>query len=139
MDELTIPFLGEARARRQYPFGSLSRAGAALASGSDWPVSTADPLEIVHTAVNRANVQADGSFRRPFLGEQALSLADALVAHTAGTAYLNHDEDASGALAPGLAADVVVLDRDPFERPPSEIGLARVRVTIVAGEIVHRA
>ncbi|MWV57563.1 amidohydrolase [Rathayibacter sp. VKM Ac-2754] len=139
MDELTIPFLGAQRARRQYPFGSLSRAGAALASGSDWPVSTADPLEIVHTAVNRANVSADGSFRCPFLGEQALSLADALAAHTAGTAYLNHDEDASGTLAPGLAADVVVLDRDPFERPMSEIGLARVSATIVGGEIVHRA
>lgn len=139
MDELTVPFLGAARARHQYPFGALARAGAVLASGSDWPVSTANPLEIVHTAVNRARVASDGRFLPPFLGEQALSLADALTAHTLGTAYLNHDEADSGSLQVGKAADVVVLDRDPFAAPPSQIGLATVTHTFVAGELVHEA
>jgi len=54
MDELTIPFLGPERAARQYPFASLLRAGARLAAGSDWAVSSANPLEGIHVAVNRA-------------------------------------------------------------------------------------
>ena len=44
MVDLTIPFLGEERSRWQYPFGDLHRAGARLVAGSDWPVSTPDPL-----------------------------------------------------------------------------------------------
>ena len=53
MTELTIPFLGEERAARQYPFGDLHRACARLVAGSDWPVSTPDPLAAIHTAVHR--------------------------------------------------------------------------------------
>ncbi|RLV49410.1 amidohydrolase [Nocardioides mangrovicus] len=137
MDELTVPFLGAERARHQYPFGALHRSGARLASGSDWPVSTADPLAIVHVAVNRALVEADGGYAEAFLGEQALSLADAITAHTAGTAYLNHDEEHSGELVAGKVADVVVLDRDPFEHPLAEVGLTEVAHTLVGGEVVH--
>jgi predicted amidohydrolase YtcJ len=136
MDELTIPFLGERRSGWQYPFGSLSRAGARLASGSDWPVSTANPLEIIHTAVNRSPYRGEGAEAVPFLGEQALSLADALIAHTAGTAYINHDEHRSGTLEIGKAGDIVILDRDIFAHPVAEIAAARVTHTIVGGEVV---
>ena len=54
MDELTIPFLGPDRASWQYPFASLVRAGAMLALGSDWSVSSPDPLEEMHVAVEPA-------------------------------------------------------------------------------------
>jgi predicted amidohydrolase YtcJ len=137
MDVLTIPFLGTRRAAWQYPFGSLQRAGAPLASGSDWPVSTANPLEIIHTTVNRAHVGASGLAAAPFLGEQALSLADALIAHSLGTAYLNHDEQRSGSIEVGKAADIVILDRDIFAAPVAEIGSATVAYTIIGGEIVY--
>ncbi|AQA03925.1 amidohydrolase [Mycobacterium sp. MS1601] len=139
MDVLTIPFLGRRRAAWQYPFGSLHRAGAQLASGSDWPVSTANPLEIIHTTVNRAPFGASGASALPFLGEQALSLADALIAHTLGTAYLNHDEDRSGSIEIGKAGDIVILDRDIFAAPVAEIGAATVAYTIIGGEIVYQA
>lgn len=139
MDVLTIPFLGTRRAAWQYPFGSLQRAGAPLASGSDWPVSTANPLEIIHTTVNRAHVGATGLAAAPFLGEQALSLADALIAHSLGTAYLNHDEQRSGTIEVGKAADIVILDRDIFAVPVAEIGSATVSYTIIGGEIVYDA
>ena len=139
MDVLTIPFLGTRRAAWQYPFGSLQRAGAPLASGSDWPVSTANPLEIIHTTVNRAHVGATGLAAAPFLGEQALSLADALIAHSLGTAYLNHDEQRSGSIEVGKAGDIVILDRDIFAAPVSEIGSATVAYTIIGGEIVYDA
>ena len=139
MDVLTIPFLGSRRAAWQYPFGSLQRAGAPLASGSDWPVSTANPLEIIHTTVNRAPSGATGPAALPFLGEQALSLADALIAHSLGTAYLNHDEHRSGSIEVGKAGDIVILDRDIFAAPVAEIGSATVAYTIIGGEIVYNA
>ena len=63
MVELTLPFLGEERTRWQYPFGALHRAGARLVMGSDWPVSTPDPLAAIHTAVNRTTYGDDGPRR----------------------------------------------------------------------------
>ena len=53
MDNLTIPFIGPERASWQYPFASLVRAGAVLAFGSDWSVSSPDPLREMHVAVER--------------------------------------------------------------------------------------
>ncbi|MFD7595746.1 amidohydrolase [Kitasatospora sp. NPDC059812] len=136
MDELTIPFLGPERAAWQYPFGALQRAGATLAAGSDWPVSSPDPLAGVHVAVNRREPgAADG---RVFLPEQRLDLASALAAYTAGTAHVNGHDDA-GTLTAGHLADLVVLDRDLFTAPAEEIADARVLRTYVGGRLVHAA
>ncbi|MEV0492239.1 amidohydrolase [Streptomyces atratus] len=136
MDELTIPFLGPERAAWQYPFGDLLRAGATLAAGSDWPVSSPDPIEGLHVAVNRMEPEAtDG---RVFLPEQRLDLATAVAAYTAGTAHVNGLDD-TGSLRPGNLADLVVLDRDIFTAPPEEIAAARVLRTYVGGALVHAA
>ncbi|MEU2628250.1 amidohydrolase [Kitasatospora sp. NPDC007106] len=135
MDELTIPFLGSERAARQYPFGDLLRSGAVLAAGSDWPVSSPDPLAALHNAVNR---QDPGSDRPVFLPEQRITLDAALTAYTAGSAYVNHLDD-TGVVAPGRLADLAVLDRDIFARPVEEIAHARVQQTFVGGQRVHAA
>jgi hypothetical protein len=137
MDELTIPFLGTERAARQYPFGDLLRAGARLAAGSDWAVSSANPLEGIHVAVNRALPDAEPG-AKPLLPGQALTLAEALAAYTAGSAYVNH-LDETGAIAPGYLADLVVLDRDPFAGPPGEIAAASAALTYVEGKQVYAA
>jgi predicted amidohydrolase YtcJ len=137
MDELTIPFLGPERSARQYPFASLLRAGARLAAGSDWAVSSANPLEGIHVAVNRALPDAEPG-AEPLLPGQALTLAEALAAYTAGSAYVNH-LDETGAVAPGYLADLVVLDRDPFIGPPGEIASAAVALTYVEGQQVFAA
>lgn len=139
MDLMTTPYLGARRGRLQYPFGSLHSTGAVIAGGSDWPVTTADPIEIIHTSVNRAAYGATGEEARPFLGEQGLSLAEAVRSHTESVAYLNHDERRSGSIAPGMAADLVILDRDIFDAPIGEIGSARVRATLLSGEAVYEA
>lgn len=134
MDELTIPFLGPERAAWQYPFGSLLRAGATLAAGSDWSVSSPDPLAGIHVAVNRMEPgAADG---RVFLPEQRLDLATAVAAYTAGSAHVNGLDD-TGTLRPGHLADLVVLDRDIFTAPTEEIHTARVLRTYVSGVLVH--
>ncbi|MEU4269766.1 amidohydrolase [Streptomyces sp. NPDC026092] len=136
MDELTIPFLGPERASWQYPFGSLLRAGATLAAGSDWPVSSPDPLAGLHVAVNRK--EPGTTDERVFLPEQRLDLTTAVAAYTAGSAHVNgHDE--TGTLLPGMLADLVVLDRDIFTAPPEEIAEAKVDSTYVGGTRVYTA
>ncbi|MGP4017142.1 amidohydrolase [Saccharopolyspora sp. 5N708] len=134
MTELTVPRLGHRRAGGQYPFRSLHAAGAVLAAGSDWPVSDADPMRAVHVAVNRREPGTDDV---PFLPEQALDLVDALAAYTAGSAWVNHVDGETGTVEVGKAADLVVLDRDPFSLPPAEIGQCQVDLTMVDGVIVH--
>ncbi|MFH9959182.1 amidohydrolase [Streptomyces roseolus] len=136
MDELTIPFLGEERAAWQYPFGSLLRSGATLAAGSDWPVSSPNPLEGVHVAVNRrAPESPDG---RVFYPEERIDLLSALTAYTAGAAHVNGHDDA-GSLVAGHLADLVVLDRDVLTAPADEIAEARVERTYVGGRLVYGA
>ncbi len=135
MDELTIPFLGPERSSWQYPFADLLREGATLAAGSDWPVSSADPIAGIHVAVNRVG---PGGSDEAFYPEQRLPLATALGAYTAGTAYVNHLDD-TGTIAVGNLADLVVLDRDPFAGPASEIHRTTVEQTFVGGRRVYAA
>ncbi|MGH3510159.1 MAG: amidohydrolase [Nocardioidaceae bacterium] len=137
MDELTIPFLGARRTGWQYPFRSLYDAGATLAMGSDWPVSSPDPWQAIHVAVNRTELEApDGT--PPLGAEEALPLAVALRAYTAGSAWVTGLERRSGTIAVGMDADLVVCDRDPFLAPAVEIGRVRVEATYVAGNEVYR-
>jgi hypothetical protein len=130
---LTKPYLGVERSRWQYPFGSLLRAGAPLAMGSDWGVSTADVMAQIDTAVTRSN--HDEPDLGPLNGEERISFLDALSGFTAGSAYVNHREDVSGTLAVGMLADLAVIDRDPMASGP--IRDASVAMTVVGGRVVH--
>lgn len=141
MIELTLPFLGEPRASWQYPFGDLFRSGATLAMGSDWAVSTPDPLAAIHVAVNRRIPEdhREGEPEHPvFLPGQRLDLATGLTAYTAGSAFVNRHQD-TGTIRVGALADLVVLDRDPFAGPAEEIGSTRVLQTFVDGQRVFAA
>jgi predicted amidohydrolase YtcJ len=138
MDELTIPFIGPERAAYQYLFGDLLRSGARLAGGSDWAVSSANPLRAIHVAVNRMLPGSTGAAAEPLLPGQRLSLAEALATYTTGSAYVNH-LDETGAIEVGKLADLIVLDRDPFGHPQDEIAGAAVECTYVAGERVYAA
>ncbi|MFC8343050.1 amidohydrolase [Streptomyces sp. NPDC057280] len=136
MDELTIPFLGPERAAWQYPFNALLSSGARLAAGSDWPVSSPDPLAGIHVAVNRQAPDADDA--PVFLPAERVGLTEALTAYTAGSAYVNHLDD-TGEVRAGALADLVVLDRDPFDIPHTEIAKTRVALTYVGGARVYAA
>jgi predicted amidohydrolase YtcJ len=137
MDELTIPFIGPDRTARQYVFGDLLRSGARLAAGSDWAVSSANPMRAIHVAVNRSLQGSEGPEAEPFLPEQSLELAEALAAYTIGSAYVNHLDDETGTIEVGKLADLVVLERDPFAHPAAEIGSTAVLATYVQGEPVY--
>lgn len=135
IDELTLPFLQDGAESRQYPFGDLVRHGARLAAGSDWPVSSADPMDAIHIAVTRV---APGIDAGPLGGaHQRLDLATAMAAYTSGTAYVNHRDHDTGYLREGYLANLVVLDPDPFSVPAEEIHRSTVVSTWVEGEPVH--
>jgi predicted amidohydrolase YtcJ len=136
MDELTIPFLGPERTTWQYPFRSLLAAGATLAMGSDWAVSTADPLIEMEVAVTRVSDAHRGD-RAPFLPDERLDLDDALAAFTEGSAWVNHLETRLGTIEVGKTADLAVFDRDLFDRGAGAIGETRVVATFIDGVAVH--
>ncbi len=142
MDELTIPFLEPESAGRQYPFVSLVRAGAMLAMGSDWSVSTADPFDQIHVAVNRMMpsdyTYGDGD-GEVFLPEERIDLPTALAAFTMGSAYVNHLDRDTGSIEAGKFADLAVVDRNVFELPAAGICDATVDMTFVEGELVYEA
>jgi predicted amidohydrolase YtcJ len=134
MRDLTIPVLGPERAARQYPFASLLRHGAVLALGSDWSVSTPNPLLEMEVAVNRVLPEDRGS--ESFLPEERLTLAQGLAAFTAGSSFVNQLDHLTGTIEVGKAADLVVLDRNLFEPDAGPIGDAKVLVTLVDGRAV---
>jgi predicted amidohydrolase YtcJ len=136
MRDLTIPFLGPERSGWQYPFRSLERAGARLVGGSDWSVSTPNVLQEVEVAVNRFAPGSRG-VEPPFLPDERLDLGSALAAFTTGAAWANRLEAETGTLEPGKLADLVVLDRDVFDRGAGEIGDARVLLTLSDGVAVY--
>ena len=138
MDQLTIPFLGPTRSAWQYPFGDLHRDGATVVMGSDWPVTSPDPIAGIHVAVNRV-VDGAPPGTEPLDAGQALPLPVALAAYTAGSAWANRVEHHSGSIRVGLRGDIVVLDRDPFDGPPEHIARARVTRTYVDGHVVHHS
>lgn len=136
MTELTIPYLGERRAGWQYPWGDLLRQGAALAAGSDWSVSSPDPLAGIHVAVNRRLPGAAADVP-VFLPEQRLGVATALAAYTAGSARINGHADETGHLAVGMVADLAIIDRDILAGSAEDIASAQVDATFVGGTQVY--
>jgi predicted amidohydrolase YtcJ len=73
----------------------------------------------------------------PFLPAQAITVDEAIGAFTAGVDWVNHEEDLTGRLVPGMRADVAVLDQDLYAIPPGEIGSTSVVTTVASGNVVH--
>lgn len=132
--EQTLPALGAERTARTYVFADLMRSGAALAMGSDWPVSSLDPWQGISVAVTRRfpGHAADA----PLGPEQALPLAVALDAYTRGSADLL-GLDGGGMLREGAPADLAVADRDPFAGPVRELAHTANAATVIGGEVVY--
>jgi predicted amidohydrolase YtcJ len=141
MLELTVPFVEPERLGWLYPFGSLLRSGARLAMGSDWSVSSPDPLEELHVAVNRTMppgyVYGDAGDDEPMLPDERLSVRDALEAFTLGSAFVNHLDDETGSVEVGKAADLVVLSEDLLALPADALTDATVDLTLVDGSVVY--
>ena len=136
VEVLTLPFVSETAREQQYVFGSLLRAGARIAFGSDWPVSSANPLSGMHVAVNR-RAPEDGSDAEALLPHEALSVPEALAGYTTGAAFVNRLEHSTGRLEVGYAADVVAVDADLLAVDPSRLADVRVTRTFADGREVY--
>lgn len=136
MTELTLPVLGAERSSWQYPYRSLIDSGATLAMGSDWPVSSPDPWQGIHVAVNRRPPGDLGT--EPLVASEAITLLEALTAYTSGSAWLNRDDHA-GTISPDARADLVVWDADPFGLPASELHGIGADLVLASGVPVHNS
>ncbi len=128
--------IGPERIRTTYAFRSLLGSGAVLAFGSDWTVAPLDPLAGIAAAVTRRTI--DGRNPGGWIPEQRISVEEAVEGYTRNGAYAEFAEMERGTVEEGKAADLVVIDRDIFTIPPSEIEKARVLMTIVGGKTTHR-
>ena len=115
-----------------YAYRSLLDSGALLVNGSDAPIEELDPWAGVCAGVLRTIDE-----RPAWHPEQRITLEEALLATTVNPAWLAGDERRRGKLLPGFLADLVVLDRDPFELPPQELPNVQVVATMLGGRWVH--
>ena len=137
VEVLTLPFVTAEVARTIYPFGSIRAAGGRIAFGSDWSVSTPNPLEQLATAVLRRDpFHADAAALFP---EECLDLDYAIAAHTIHGAYVGFTDTVTGTIEPGKFADLVLLDRDLFAAGNDEIVNAKPLMTFSEGAVVHAA
>ncbi len=142
--ETKLPLLHEDQQSHHFIFGSMRDAGVILAFGSDWPVSSPDPVWGSHVAVNRTAPHHDPHGQDliaqtdPLLADEALTVEEALRAYTLNAAYANGYDDVSGSITLGKSADFAILDRDPYGVDRAEIGDIIVDMTISAGKVVYQ-
>ena len=121
--------LGPERSGRAFAFRSLLDAGAELAFGSDWTVAPVDPVGAIEAALTR-RVRTGGRW----VPSEAITLEEALHAHTAVGARAAFLDEETGRVEPGMRGDLTVLSADPFEVAPEELsGRVRVEMTFVEG------
>jgi predicted amidohydrolase YtcJ len=132
--ELTIPFIGDERARWLYPIKSLQDAGATIAFGSDWSVSTANPWHQIETAITRKDAINDDM--ESFIPEERIDLDTAITAFTINAAFVNRKEETTGSIEVGKYADMVVIDQNLFEIEPEAISDTNALLTLFEGRPV---
>jgi hypothetical protein len=128
--------IGPVRITTTYAFRSLVDAGASLAFGSDWFVAPPTPLEGIYAAVTRRTL--DDRHPEGWVPGQKITVEEALTAYTRGGAHASFDEREKGTIAPGMLADLTVIDRDLRTIPAPHIRDARVMRTIVGGKTVYQ-
>ena len=133
-DEITYIRMGKERSKYIYPINSLHKRGVKLAFGSDWYVTSANPLLAIEVAVTR--LDPDGYTTEPLLPVEAIDLQTAIRAATLGSAYGNFLNEETGSIEVGKLADLIVIDTNLFDIPVSEISEAQVMLTLFGGEVV---
>lgn len=136
-NELEKPFLGEARAKAEYPMKTLLDAGVKISRASDFPV-TFPPrsMDALHLMVNRT--EPGVTEYPPLGGKECISVEDALQAMTLGGAYQMRLENRKGSLEKGKDADFAILTKNPFEIPKDELYTCEVAETYVGGQCVFK-
>lgn len=135
MKELTIPVLGPIRSKWNYPLRSLLSSGARIAAGSDWSVTSLNPLYGIEVAITRQKLGSpDGEILNK---DETVDLEAILEAYTIEGAHSLFRENEIGSLKKGKLADIILLDKNLFKIPPHEIHKAKVIMTIFNGSVVY--
>lgn len=129
--------IGSERIKTTYAFRSFLDAGVVLAFGSDWTVGPLSPMLGIYAAVTRRTI--DGANPDGWVPQEKVSVDEALRAYTAASAYGLFMEERVGRLAPGFAADLVLLDTNLMDVAPETLDRVTVEATVVGGRIVYRA
>jgi predicted amidohydrolase YtcJ len=135
IDDATVKFIGPTRAKYLYPARSLRDAGALIAGGSDWGVSSFNAFEAMEHAITRAHRRGQPAL----LPEQSITLADAVDAYTINAARALKQERTTGSLETGKRGDFIILDRDIFSIDPFDLHDTRVMATYLDGREVYAA
>ncbi len=125
--------LGQDRMNRAYPMRTFLDRGITAPSNSDFPVTTANPWFGIYACVTRTSVSG-----RVADTVQNITVAEALDAYTTEAAKASFEEDRLGRIAEGFLGDLVLLDRNPFDVPESELKDIVSELTVCDGRIVHR-
>ncbi len=128
--------VGPDRIKGAYAWRTFLDQGTVIAAGSDFPVELSNPFHGLYSAITRQDHQ--GMPQGGWYPEQALSREEALHGFTIGAAYAGHMEEVVGTLEPGKWADFIVIDRDYFTVPTSEIWQIQVLETWLAGKKVYK-
>ena len=143
--ELNLPVVGLDRVHRMYPIASIAKSGATLVGGSDWNVSSLNPLDAIEVAVLRQDWQANDALTNDELSQldvlnrsERVDLDTMLKAYTINAAWSMHQDALTGSLSPGKRADIVVLSEDLFAIPPQLISTVKVEKTFIDGQLVYQ-
>jgi hypothetical protein len=134
--DINTPELGIKRVNKMYPIASVFRAGGLIVGGSDWAVSTMNPLVAIETAIRRED--PDDRIQGVLNENERMTLVEMLKAYTINAAYLMHQENLTGSIEVGKAADLIILERNLYDIPIEEISEVRVLETIIEGKTVYR-
>ncbi|HUR94091.1 MAG TPA: amidohydrolase family protein [Gemmatimonadales bacterium] len=134
LTRMTEPALGRARSRWLYPIATLVRSGAIVSAGSDWSVSSLNPLDAIETGITHRD--PGDSTATPWHPGERVDLPTMIALYTINAAWALHQDRETGSIERGKLADLVVLDRNLFEIPVEHIHTARVVRTLVEGKTV---
>ncbi len=128
--------IGPERIKTTYAFRTLLSKGVRLALGTDWYVAPLNPMLTLYAATTRATL--DGRNPGGWVPEQKITVAEAVSAYTAGSAYAEFQDAEKGTIARGKLADLVILSDDIFSMPPASIKDVKVMTTLVGGKVVFQ-
>ncbi len=135
--KFTEPVLGQERSRWLYPIGSIVKSGGMIVGGSDWSVSSLNPLDAIQIGITRRSLEDTSG--QSWIPEELVDLPTMLAAYTINGAFICHQEKLRGSLEPGKAADLIVLERNLFEIPPNQIHTVKVLLALLEGRVIYRA